>query len=434
MTNMKKIIMSIMMTAICTIASAAITQKIYLKNGSVLSGFIAHQEKDGYMEVSTDEAIICISASDITVKEVTRKESQLDKAWRKWAKDNDALMGYGNDKSFTLCNISAGVDANDSIASEPDELDFEERLAEDGKTFNNVRILERGMKVRFLQLAPDSYILRWDEIDRIEGVRSAKNALSGLKRTYMLKSGRTVEGEYAGESFETVSVFKSDGTVETMPFGDIKTLKISAVNPNQDISEQSPLRDVVTLTNNRTRRGIIVEQYNGGPASANYIKMRNSNGVEEKIMTSNIESIGKEKNTAYNPLFDILLKPGEVMVNREKAEFVKVTEKDDALVLDSIPGKVVRLKSKSGMATFDVEYNGDVKAEMFQVVTLTKKTVKKVDVYSFTYKDLARSTFQPKKEETSMNGTKKVTFSVPANAVFAIYYSASNRAIPIITE
>ena len=44
------------------------------------------------------------------------------------------------------------------------------------------------------------------------------------------------------------------------------------------------------------------------------------------------------------------------------------------------------------MATFDVEYNGDVKAEMFQVVTLTKKTVKKVDVYSFTYKDLARST------------------------------------------
>ncbi|WP_287072052.1 hypothetical protein [Prevotella sp. LMAG:51] len=48
----------------------------------MLSGFIAHQEKDGYMEVSTDEAIICISASDITVKEVTRKESQLDKAWR----------------------------------------------------------------------------------------------------------------------------------------------------------------------------------------------------------------------------------------------------------------------------------------------------------------------------------------------------------------
>lgn len=45
MTNMKKIIMSIMMTAICTIASAAITQKIYLKNGSVLSGFIAHQER-----------------------------------------------------------------------------------------------------------------------------------------------------------------------------------------------------------------------------------------------------------------------------------------------------------------------------------------------------------------------------------------------------
>ena len=113
---------------------------------------------------------------------------------------------------------------------------------------------------------------------------------------------------------------------------------------------------------------------------------------------------------------------------------MKVTEKDDALVLDSIPEKVIRLKSKGGMATFDVEYNGDVKTEPFQVVTLTKKTVKKVDVYSFTYKDLARSTFQPKKEETSMNGTKKVTFSVPANAVFAIYYSASNRAIPIITE
>ena len=52
MTDMKKnIIISVILSAICAIAPAAITQKIYLKNGSVLSGFIAHQYTDGNIEV-----------------------------------------------------------------------------------------------------------------------------------------------------------------------------------------------------------------------------------------------------------------------------------------------------------------------------------------------------------------------------------------------
>lgn len=429
----KNIIMSIILSAICAIAPAAVTQKIYLKNGSVLSGFIAHQYTDGNIEVSTDEAIICISASDITVKDMTRKESQLNKAWRKWANDNDALMGYGSDKTLTLSNITAGTGVGDSIATEPDELDFEGRITEEGKTFTDVRIIERGMKVRFLQLAPDTYSLNWSDIDRIEGLRRAKNSLAGITRTYTLKSGRTITGEYAGETLETLSVFKSDGTVETMPFGEIKSLKLSPVNPNQDIFEQSQLIDVVTLKNNRVKRGIIVEQYNGSAASG-YIVIRMITGTEEKIPTSNIESLGKEANQEYKPLFDILLKPGEVMVNRQKCQFVSVTEKGDALILAEIPADTIKVKPNGTVATFDIEYNGDAKNETFQLVKLTKKETKKADIYSFTYKDLARNTLSPSKEETSMNGTRKVTYRVPAKAAYAIYYSSSNHVIPIIAE
>lgn len=427
--------MSIMMAAVCTAASAVVTQKIYLKNGSVLSGFIANQYSGGNLEVSTDEAVICMDAADVSVTEVTRNESALSKEWRKWAKDNDALMGYGSDKSFTLSTVR--VAAPDSVA-EPDLLDFEGRLVDEQRSFADVRILERGSKVRFLQLAPDTYSLNWSDVDRIEGIRSVKNALSGLSRTYTLKSGRIVTGQYAGETLETVSVFKADGTVETMQYGDIKSLRLNAVNLNQDINEQSPLTDVVTLSNNRVpKRGIIVEQYND--AENGYVRLRYANGREEKIMVSNISSIGKEKNPAYAPKFDVILKPGEFLVNRKAAAFVAVAEDGDELVLDSIPADVIRIKASGNVATFDVEFNGDARAEQFKIVTLTKKEVKKIlgkktDRYFFTYKDIARSGYQSTKEETSMNGTRKVTFSVPADAMYVLYFATSNRVIPVFAE
>lgn len=431
---MKKTIMSLLLFAVCAIASATVTQKFYLKNGTVLNGFIKQQDMKGNITVKTESAVICLSSFDVETEDLTVRESALTSEWKKWAEENDALTGYGADKTLTLSNVQAGV-GMDSIARDPEAMNFEERLKENGTQFRNVKILERGTNVRFLELAPNSYTIKWSDIDRIEGTRRPKNMLTGIMRTYTLKDGTTVKGEYAGETYETISVFKNDGTVETMPAGDIKSLQLAAINPNQDILQQSKLLDVITLKNGKKRTGVVTEQFNGGKTSAeNYITLKESNGTTVNIRTVDAASLGKTENPAYQPVTDVILRTGEVMINRKKAAATEAAEKDGTLTLKEMPADAIRIKGNGQTATFFVEYNGNAGGEPFMVVKLSKTTTKKATSYGFSYKDLALSSYNAAKEERSVNGTVKKTFILPGNSTYALYFKNTNSVVPVIAE
>lgn len=431
---MKKTIMSLLLLAVCAIGSATVTQKFYLKNGTMLNGFIKQQDMKGNITVKTESAVICLSSFDVETEDFTAKENGLTSEWKKWAEENDALTGYGADKTLTLSNVQAGV-GMDSIARDPETMNFEERLKENGTQFRNVKILERGTNIRFLELAPNSYTIKWSDIDRIEGTRRPKNMLTGIMRTYTLKDGTTVKGEYAGETYETISVFKNDGTVETMPAGDIKSLQLAAINPNQDILEQSKLLDVITLKNGKKRTGVVTEQFNGGKTAAeNYITLKESNGTTVNIRTVDAASLGKTENPAYKPVTDVILRMGEVMINRKKAAATEAVEKDGTLTLKEMPADAIRVKSNGQTATFFVEYNGNAGAEPFMVVKLSKTTTKKATSYSFSYKDLALSSYNAAKEERSVNGTVKKTFTLAGNSIYALYFKNTNSVMPVIAE
>lgn len=431
---MKKTIMSLLLLAVCSIATATVTQKFYLKNGSVLNGFIKQQDTNGNIVVKTESAIVSLSSFDVETEDIRMNANDLSKEWKKWAEENDAWIGYGTDKALTLSNVTAGVGL-DSIARDPETMNFEERLKENGTLFRNVKIMERGTNIRFLELAPNTFTINWNDIERIEGMRRPKNTLTGIMRTYTLKDGSTITGEYAGETFETISVFKKDGTVETMSADQIKSLSLAGINPGQDIIEQSKLLDVITLKSGRKRTGVVTEQYNGGAtASANYILLRESNGTTINIRTSDVASLGKTENPAYKPVTDVILKAGALLVNRKEAASTEATEKDGILTLKEMPATAARVKFNGTTATFFVEYNGNAGNEEFTVVKLTKTATKKVTTYSFSYKDLALSSYAPKKEERSVNGTVKKTFMLPASGAYALYFKNSSRIVPVIAE
>lgn len=431
---MKKTIISLLLLAVCSMASATATQKFYLKNGSVLNGFIKQQDTKGNITVKTESAVICLNSFDVETEDFNAKENGLSREWKKWAEENDALTGYGADRTLTLSNVQAGI-GMDSIARDPETMSFEERLKENGTLFRNVRIMERGTNVRFLELAPNSYTIKWSDIERIEGMRRPKNMLTGITRTYTLKDGSSVKGEYAGETYETISVFKNDGTVETMPAREIESLTLAAINPNQDIMEQSKLLDVITLKNGRKRTGVVTEQFNGGKKAAdNYILLKEGNGTTVSIKTVDVASLGKTENPAYKPETDVILRKGEVMVNRKKAAATEAIEKDGTLTLKEMPADAIHVKSNGQTATFFVEYNGNTGAEPFAVVRLTKTTTKKASSYSFSYKDLALSSYNASKEERSVNGTVKKTFTLTGNSIYALYFKNDNSVVPVIAE
>lgn len=418
--------------------NAVVVQKVRLKNGSVLNGYVEKQEADGSMVVRTDNAIICLTEDRVQLNDRSVEEADLIEEWKKWAEKNDAYDLSGDSKLLLLCDVKTGSFA-DSVAYASQKLTFEERIKDYGRVFHGVRVLESGAIIKFLQLTPDSYHVTWDDIIAIESEKRPKNALSGINRKYYLNNGREVSGQYAGETATTLSLYQENGRIETVNFKDVKKYTYYGINPSQDIFAQSELLDVVQRKGNVSLRGIIIEQnYSESKDTENYISIWEQGKSPQMVKISEIEAICKEANSAYAPKFDILLKEGEVMVNRIPVEFVKIKENGDNLLLDSLSNKITLRKIADKPTVICVEYRigTSPNVEQFQLVKVRKAEAKKKNsvVYGFSYKDLVNSSYRAQSIETSGNFTTKVEYEVGERGIFALYDVQNKRAIPVIVK
>ena len=413
---MKRII-GIMLSMACCVAAGAIeVQKIYLKDGSVLSGYIQQQNMDGTMTVATDNAIVFLSGKVASVSnEHAYPESSLDKAWIDWAEKNGEFQGTSGKRTLNLGDVSV----------------------EKGKSVHGVKILEKGTVVKYLEMTSNTYTVKWKDVKCVRGEKRPRAALSGIDREYQLKNGVTHKGQYAEETDSTLSLYLDNGVVESFRIDDVVKYTYTPINPNQDIFEQSPLIDIVKTGNGAEVRGIIIEQnYAGKKAEENYILVREKSGAVQSVKLSDIKEVRKEVNSAYAPKLDILLNEGDVVVNRAEVEFVNVKESDGLLVLDSLSRKVTIAKAADNATKITVEYNDGKHAntEMFQLVRVTEGKIKKNKVYSFSYKDLVNSVYRATSIETSINGTTKAEYIVGGSGIFALYDAKNKRSITVTVE
>ena len=236
--------------------------EVTLKNGTVLNGYIQSQNGSGKMTFHTDNAVVYMKSNNTNVYDFKVKIGNLDKAWKDWAEKNDAFQGLGSNRTLELSNISFKYDYTtaDSVLVLDEDMGFEDELKEHNRQVSNVRILERGVNVKFLELTPNTYVISWNDIESIRADRRPKSALSGINRIYELKNGKTYEGEYAEETNDHLSLYLENGVVQSFKIDDVIKYTFRPINPNQDIFEQSPLIDIVRTKNGGQFRGVIIEQ------------------------------------------------------------------------------------------------------------------------------------------------------------------------------
>ena len=435
---MKKIIIfSAFLVLFAVSANAVVFQKVLLKNGSVLNGFVQQQDGTGNMIVNTDNAIICVKNLNVSVSDEKNVYlNNLSDQWKEWAEKNDAYSYNGSEKVLKLRDVKIGAGTLDTLV-EKSMIGFEVKLQKDTKSFMNVYLLESGSNVRFLEMSPNVYKISWDDVVTITSERRPKNALSGVDRKYILNSNREIVGQYAGETPNTISLYQSNGVVETVDFKDIKKFTFYGINPQQDIFEQSELLDVVRTSAEGDLRGVIIEQnYSGEKDSENYVSIWVKGRSPQIIKVSDINAICKEINNDYNPKYDIILKEGQVVVNRKDVEFVGVKESNDLLVLDSLKQKQIIEKGKDDKTTLVLELRQKETGvtEDFQLVKVKKIVVKKAEYYGFSYKDLVNANLRPMNVETSVNRTTRIEFSIQGTGNYALYDAKAKRAIPIIIK
>ncbi len=432
----KKILMFVAAALCCCCVDAVVVQKIILKNGSVLNGYIQQQDGNGGMTVSTDNAIICLENKNVTVNDNQRNINTLPEVWKEWAEKNDAFNGLGDRRTLSLSNVSVSMGQSvDSVVGGKRKIpSFEQRLKREKIGFNDVRILETGTNIKFLEMSPNVYHVTWSDIASIRTEKRAKNVLSGLERTYELANGSKVMGEYAGETENTVSVWNKNGYAETVNFADINVVTISGINQQQSIFEQTPLLDKVVKTDDTPIVGLITEyNYKGKKQADRYITVWQEGYSPRPIKMSEIKSLEKIINNKCDIKTDIILQSGDVRLNRDTVSFTTVKEDEDMLYVD---GKtyIKELRLEKGMPTvLSLEYYADDKPNtaQFVLVKVAKATMKKKPVYRFTYKDLVNNVVNTKSVETSVNNTTRCDYEVSTPGVYAFYDSKQKRVIMI---
>ena len=415
---MKKIL-SIMVAALAIAGSAeaVIVQKIYLKDGSVLSGYIQKQDDNGNLTIHSDVAEICLKSSQATISnEKNYTESELDKNWVEWAEKNEAFEGTGNQRTLYLADVTSK-----------------------SKTVAKVKIIERGELVRYLEMSPDIYTIPWKDVLAIKGEKRCKTALSGINRIFQLKSGMEFEGQYAEETDSLLTLYLNNGIRQSFKINDVIKYTFRPINPNQDIFAQSELLNIVKTKNGNETKGINIEQnYTSAKDSENYFLVQQPSGAIQSIKVSDILETRKEENPKFDPKFDVLLKEGEVLINRQEVVMTGITEKGENSVLDSLSEKVVIKKDPQNNTRVTVEYrnaNG-ANIEAYQVVKVNKIENKKEKktMYGVSYRDLVNSTIRPVSIETSVNHTTKAEYIVGGQGTFALYDAKNKKAIPFIIK
>ena len=398
-------------------AEAVIVQKIYLKNGSVLSGYIQKQEGNGNLTFHTDIAEICLKSKDATISnEKNYNIKDLGKAWIDWAEKNDEFEGVGDSRTLMLADVSSK-----------------------NKSVSRVKILERGEVVKYLEMAPNTYRIAWKDVVSIKGEPRSKTALSGINRIYQLKSGMEFEGQYAEENDSVLTLYLNNRVRQSFKINDVVKYTFRPINPNQDIFAQSPLLDIVKTKSGAETKGIIIEQnYTSAKDSENYFLVQQPSGAIQSIKVSDILETRKEENPKFDPKFDVLLKEGEVLINRQEVVMTGITEKGENSVLDSLSEKVVIKKDPQNNTRVTVEYrnaNG-ANIEAYQVVKVNKIENKKEKktMYGVSYRDLVNSTIRPVSVETSVNHTTKAEYIVGGQGTFALYDAKNKKAIPFIIK
>jgi len=285
---MKRIIKTcIFLLAFVFSAEAVVVQKVTLKNGSVLNGYIQQQDGIDKMTFHTDNAVIWVSKDLVSVTSNQVAENLLPDAWKEWAKKNDALESTDQGSFVEMNDIKylPGANLGDSVVKQ-------------------VKVLEYGVYVKYLELSPNSYVISWKDIESIKADRRPKNQLSGINRIYQLRNGKKYEGQYAGESDNQLSLYQKNGIMMSFLLDDVVNQKYQPANPNQSIFEQSELIDIIKTTDDESIRGIIIEiDYSNDSDSKNYLLVNMESNIVQKIKLSDVKELSKEDNPKYNPIY-----------------------------------------------------------------------------------------------------------------------------------
>jgi len=438
---MKKIKIAVVCLAcmiVGTISSwAQNIESVELYDGSVLEGYISEQCPGKNMLFAACRATIIIPSKAVaSIMEHHVDYASLPAAWKCWADE----FAKGK-KEVVLSDIRLVDELNGMKAKTDSAVGSRHKVLPEYLRVSpyKVKVLEKGAMIKYLDLNPQTFRLKWSDVKYIRHSRRSDLVLSGLDNVIRLKENGH---EYRGEIVEQllgkqIRLLKKDGMVEVIDSNQMAATRKEKLNPEQDMFEQSPLLDQVYTRTGDMVTGIIVEQnFISTKDRPAFLTVLNRNGESRIVAYSDVEKYGRCVNPDYKLLTDIVLDDTTVMINRQKALhtsfeqdregflYAKDLDKVMTFVMDSLEAKrLMVIELKDGVAANDYA--------LMPVVEKREKQKKKNEWVKngFTYESFAMYSTRSVEQTVSVNGTRKMKFSVGIPGWYVLYLPKQKKGI-----
>lgn len=392
MKTLAKFIALGVLTVCSATALAQNVEKVTLKNGSVLEGYLAEQRPGKDFTVQSTNAVVF--ASEDSLLNVTQQQielSMLPQAWTDWAIKNKLAEP---DKDGQSINLST--------------LQFKH------STISNVYVQERGITVKFVDMSNRSYVFPWSLLGMTTKNLRAENQFSGIVDELVMTNGKHFEGQVTDQTpGHGIKIISDDGTVQSFNYSDIVQIISKPLNPKMTIWEQSQLLDEVVLKSTGETINGIISSRNIGKDYTFVMK----NGKSRIVNSTDVAIFRKLKNEEYKSAQDRVMAEGEVVINGDakNAYFFNLENTETCVILDQ---KQASMQLSCG-DTIVVEANiGNplagitiAKAQLKEIETLgAKGKIIKEQKYVVTLVDLLQSKSIGVREVTALGHVK---FTLP---------------------
>ena len=400
-------------------------ERVPLKNGSYYEGYIKTQYPGEKFIVTADEAHITVSTDSVSFTMEDVKLNRLSKAWKKWADENpDVIKVINGDKYIRMA-----------------QLKYKKSNNKKSETNKPVRIERRSDKeITFFDMDRTETIL-YKDVLMIEKSRRNASDLSGLIEEVIIEGdAQSVRGQILTKVIGDkgkFSILTDEDYIHDVPVDRIAAIKISALNPDQNILEQTRYLDCVTTDVDDKYTGVITGQYFSVGKQEAHITMVTEDNEIQDIPSDYVSMISKIPNKNYKPLTDVRidsshivmvcgnkLKPMEIDYNKDMQTYFFDKKAEPIVILkdsiESLKLEVLETPSNDMIFVFEPTFDSDKRNG--------KKNSNTERVFTFTYEDIVNKSLLPTSRIVTANKTLRRSYEVTSGKNYVIYCSRDKRA------
>ena len=274
---------------------------------------------------------------------------------------------------------------------------------------------------------PRTYTFSIGDVTRIERELRPEGQTSGLIDVITTRAGEVYEGQVSGQTLGSSIQIWDGRKSHTIYNSDLASQEKRPLDLSKDILEQTPFLDVV-VTQRVTYRGLIIMQNYGNEQQSSFLKIQETNGEVSRVAISQITELLREPNPQYSSaagVTDFVPEPGVIYFNGQAVKSIATEKDDDIFILneDDTDGSLV-LQLENGQLTIVMDDNADNRKTILLPVEQRKVGRKKK--FAFGYEDLVDKAVTAD-SSNSDNGTLCRVYTIQPGT-YVLYHRATGKA------